>query len=301
MATFNGAKYLPEQLDSIAAQTFGAWSLWVGDDGSTDETEQILQEFGAKGHPLHIRQSGGFGSATNFMSLLANLPSVEGAPDWIAFTDQDDVWLPDKLERGVTALRQYPDTTPALYCSRTWVTNSTLTRRVPSAPMPRQPSFKNALVQNIAAGNTILLNPAAAELVRAAASEAGPVVMHDWWVYLLVTGAGGIVEYDNTPTLLYRQHARNVIGANLGVRARLRRIAMVLNGEFRRRNDVNLAALGRSAHRLIPANRDIVRSFSEARQSSLLLALAAMLSLGLYRQTTASTWALWCAVLLRRV
>ena len=104
------------------------------------------------------------------MSLIDTMEELTPRGTWMAFSDQDDVWLPDRLARGVAALGGHSG--PALYCSRTWITDERLESRRLSAPRPRSLGFRNALVQNVASGNTILLNAAAADLVRDAAAEA---------------------------------------------------------------------------------------------------------------------------------
>lgn len=297
MGVHNGARHLGAQLDSLLAQDHGDWHLIASDDGSTDESRAMLAAFAAETGRAELRDGPRQGAAANFMALAAGLPA---APGWVAFSDQDDVWLPDRLSRGQAAMAATEG--PALYCSRTWVAAPDLTRRRLSAPRPRPPSFANALVQNIAAGNTMLLNPDAAALVRAAAAEAGAVVVHDWWVYQIVTGAGGQVIHDDRPTLIYRQHGGNQIGANDGWAARLRRLWQVADGTFAGWNRVNVAALRRSAARLTPAARETLEGFAALPHLPGARArLAAARALGLYRQTRAQDAALWLAVATGRV
>ena len=301
LAVRNGAPDLPDQLDSIARQTHRNWRILASDDGSMDATRDILEGFAADGHALTLLDGPRQGAAENFMALIRAMPAHAPAESWLAFCDQDDVWLPDRLSRGIAALEAADPEQPALYCSRTWITDAALRGRRLSMPRPRPPSFRNALVQNIAAGNTILLNPPAARLAAAAATEAGPVVVHDWWIYQIVTGAGGRVVHDDRPTLLYRQHEVNEIGANDTTRARARRIRMLLQGHFRDWNEVNIAALRRSAHRLTPENARLLEEFDAMRSRGVPGRLAGIRRLGLYRQSRASSAALWLAALLGRL
>ena len=219
----------------------------------------------------------------------------------MAFCDQDDVWLPDKLSRGIATLGDSEDPRPSLYCSRSWITDTALGQRRLSAARPRPPSFRNALVQNVASGNTILLNPAATRLVEEAAQKIERVVVHDWWVYQLITGAGGRVVHDDTPTLLYRQHDVNQIGSNDTRLARLRRIRQLLEGHFRDWNEVNIAALSRLEEYLTPENQEILAEFVAMRRGPMPARLARLWRLGLYRQSTISTFALWVALVLNRI
>ncbi|MGY9045535.1 hypothetical protein P775_06840 [Puniceibacterium antarcticum] len=301
MAVYNGGRHLREQLDSIALQDHRDWQVLASDDGSTDGSDSELDRF-AVAHQLTRMEGPRRGnSADNFLSLIRRAGDhlLEGA--WISFCDQDDVWLPDKLSRGVAALYDLPKGRPGLYCSRTWITDETLTTRRLSRPRPRPTGFRNALVQNIASGNTILLNPAAAALVRAAAAEVKEVVVHDWWLYQIVTGAGGWVAHDDAPSLLYRQHGVNQIGANDTTWARLWRIYQLLRGDFRKWNRINIAALTASAHRLTPQNRARLERFAKVHNSGLWGRLSGLARLGLYRQNHASTIALWVSALLGRL
>lgn len=299
MAVRNGAALLPEQLDSFARQQHRNWSLLAGDDGSTDDSRAVLERFAEAGHDVRIIEGPRRGAWANFLRLVQALPEHAPAGTWVAFSDQDDVWLPERLSRGLAQLPA--DGPPALYCSRTWITDVGLRGRRLSAPRPRPPSFRNALVQNIASGNTILLNPAAVRLLVAASKEPEELVVHDWWVYLLITGAGGVVVHDDTPTILYRQHSGNQIGANDGMRARLRRAGMILDGTFRSWHDANIDALRRSAHRLTAENRQILDEFAALRGCWAGARVSRLARLGLYRQSRLSSLALWVAAASGRV
>lgn len=305
MAVYNGGAVLAEQLDSIAQQDFDNWTLLASDDGSTDDSVATLTAFredmARKGRRVVCLTGPGEGAAPNFLSLVRAMGTYLPAGSWLAFSDQDDVWMPDRLSRGRMALEALPDDRPALYCSRTLITDHALASRRISAPRPRPACFCNALVQNIASGNTILLNPKAAALVMAAAQEVGEIVVHDWWIYQLVTGAGGHVVHDDEPTLLYRQHAGNQIGANDQLFARLKRIRQLLRGDFVDWNTINLAALRASAHRLTPENRARLEAFGAMRAASLPSRLRQLARLRLYRQSRGAHYALWLAAVLGRL
>lgn len=305
MGLHNGASDLEAQLQSFAGQSHTAWDLTVSDDASSDAGPDIVRDFATRmrsaGHRVDLVAGPVAGFAANFLSLIARPPD-NGS--WLALSDQDDVWLPDRLARGIRALRALPADMPTLYCSRTWITDAALQQRRLSARFARPPGFHNALVQNIVAGNTILLNPAAAALTCRAAAEAARVpglAAHDWWCYQLITGVGGAVVHDSEPTLLYRQHANNLIGANDSWRARGRRIGMLLSGEFADWNTANIAALGASAARLTDENRAVLQRFAGLRGRPLLARIRDFAALGLYRQGRLGQAALWLALLLGRV
>jgi hypothetical protein len=139
--------------------------------------------------------------------------ALRGGSTFFAFSDQDDVWLPEKLAHAVTALEEVTADRPALYfCGRTLV-DSTL-RPIGQAPaLRRPPGFPAALTQNVIPGCCMILNRTAAELIVAA--EVPDRTWHDWWCYLVVTAGGGLVIPGNSPDILYRQHDGNLIGEPL--------------------------------------------------------------------------------------
>jgi len=130
----------------------------------------------------------------------------------------------------------------------------------------------------------MVFNNAARALLREAGEDT-PVITHDWWAYMVVTGCGGQVFYDTEPTLRYRQHNGNLVGMNATWPARFKRIRMLFQGRFRMWNDSNIAALRAISHRLAPKNREILERFATARQVSLIPRLIHLKRSGIYRQT----------------
>jgi len=297
----NGARFLGEQLDSIAGQNMPDWELIVSDDGAQDDGGlQTVRRFArtAAAHRVRLVRGPQAGAARNYLSLLGRAP--EHATH-AAFADQDDVWLPEKLARAVAALETVPAGRPGLYCSASWVCDAELGHRRRSRRLRRPAGFVHALVQNIAGGNTMVMNRAALTLAQAAAREVEAVASHDWWLYQIVSGAGGEVLYDPEPGLLYRQHDDNLLGANSGLSAALSRVSLVLKGRLRDWTDINVAALQASAHRLTEANRQRLRLFAQARQMPLPARLMALRRLGIYRQSPIDTAGLWVAAILNRL
>lgn len=301
MAVYNGADYLDAQLSSLAAQHHENWQLLASDDGSCDNSLRCLKSFQSKGHQVDIVKGPKQGAGMNFLYMIREAPKYTAPGGWLAFCDQDDVWLPERLSRGQKALQAGDPVQPALYCSRTFITDENMENQRLSAARPRPPSFRNALSQNIASGNTILLNRAATQLVLEAAHEVTDIIIHDWWVYLLITGAGGRVVHDDIPTILYRQHGGNVIGANDRLLARLRRVWLILRGTYRTWNSSNIMALRASEHRLAGPEKIILEDFSAMRARRFWGRLLAMRKLRLYRQTSVGTVGLWIAVLMKRL
>jgi len=219
MATFNGYPWLSWQLSSLLAQTHINWSLWVSDDGSSDETLRLLEDFGVAnpGRLARIIDGPRNGAAANFLHLLCH-PDLPAGP--VAFCDQDDVWMPDKLTHAVEVLSTSGDK-PAVWAARYLVSDEALAYSTPSAIWTRPPSFANAMVQNILSGHTLTLNALALAVLRKVGVTNVP--HHDWWVYLVMTAIGAKVHVDDRIVLYYRQHDRNVMGArNLMRLARFR-------------------------------------------------------------------------------
>ncbi|KIN62878.1 Glycosyl transferase, group 2 family protein [Sulfitobacter noctilucicola] len=292
MGVRDGALHLEEQLKSIADQTHKNWNLIASDDGSTDQSRDILHRFSHSFPDRVSIQSGPErGFSANYMSLIATLKPDAGH---VCFADQDDVWLPRKLTNSVKALSSH--VAPALSCGRHYVWHSGNDRKFASAKMSRPFTFRNALIENVAAGNTMMINPPAARLAQAAALRSGPVFAHDWWLYLLMTGVSGAILFDNsTPDILYRQHARNQIGAGVGMVQQIRRKLGVLRGLFTERLDGNIAALTLVSDLLTPDARQILEQFEQARTQEGLARLLALRSVAPYRQSKMHTLGFWGA------
>lgn len=176
-----------------------------------------------------------------------------------------------------------------VYVCRTVLVGADLRRRGLSRQHPRGPSFGNALVQNILAGNTLVLSPAAGRILAEsvpAARRAG-VPHHDWWVYQVLAGAGARIECDPEPGLLYRQHGGNHMGHHGPVQGRLRRMGIVMRRGYAGWIDQNLAGLEGCAELLTPEHRIHLADFATARRRGGLALAEAMQRLGIHRQTPA--------------
>jgi glycosyltransferase involved in cell wall biosynthesis len=283
LCTYQGQKYLAEQLDSFSAQRHTNWVVWASDDGSVDETLAILDRYQKKwpAGSLHILAGPATGFVTNFLALTCK-STIQA--DYYAYSDQDDIWGVEKLERAVQWLNSVPANIPALYSARTRLVDAENVEIGLSPLFSRPPSFANALTQNIGGGNTMVFNHAARSLLCEAGKDLS-VVTHDWWVYIVVTGCGGKVFYDNTPTLRYRQHDGNLIGMNANWSARFKRIRLLWQGQYRNWNSSNLAALQKLQEKLTPESREILEWFVKARQMSLIPRLISLWRSGIYRQT----------------
>lgn len=294
LALYNGAHFLAEQLASFDSQHHEDWRLIVSDDGSQDAGPQILRRW-ARAHPAHevaLVAGPGRGFGANFLSLVARSDTRSG---YYAFADQDDVWLPGKLNAALERLRAVAPGRPALYFAGRIVCDHTLLPTGRLGIGARPPAFADALAQNVAGGNTIVMNRAALRLLQAAGRRAGEVPYHDWWAYQVVSGAGGQIVADPRPVLLYRQHGGNVIGADLGLRAALRRARRLLRGDFRGIYARQIAAVGSAGAYLTPANRQLVERVLAARAQGGLTGLRALARTGLRRQGRAGALTLLLA------
>lgn len=299
LCTYNGQQYLPEQLDSFVNQLHDNWEVWASDDGSTDETLSILNAYQNKWPEgrLWLSQGPARGFAANFLTLTCD-PRIQA--DYYAYSDQDDVWDADKLTRALRWLETLPVDVPGLYCARTCLVDSANQEIGMSPLFDKPPSFANALMQNIGGGNTMVFNNAARALLREAGVNTSTIT-HDWWAYLVVTGCGGQVFYDKSPTLRYRQHEDNVIGTNANWLARFKRIYMLLRGDYRDWNDRNIAGLYMLEHRLTQENRETLHRFAQSRHMGLIPRLITLKRCGIYRQTFIGNVGLLAAAILGKI
>ncbi|MGQ7366257.1 glycosyltransferase family 2 protein [Streptococcus suis] len=210
MSTYNGQQFLAEQIRSIQEQTFADWSLLIRDDGSSDQTKDLLQDFARQDSRIRlidIEEQKNLGVIKSFHRLLR----YEKA-DYYFFSDQDDVWLPDKLEVSLREAQSYPADQPLMVYMDLTVVNQDL--QVMTESMIRSQSHHantqlvQELTENTVTGGVAMINHALAELW----SGTEDILMHDWYLALLASALGKLVFIDR-PGELYRQHADNVLGA----------------------------------------------------------------------------------------
>ena len=297
---YDGNQHLRAQVTSILHQTYRHFTLFIADDCSPREIDLerlALDADDASKIRIGIRNSN-LGFVRNFLQALATL---EKDYDYFAFSDQDDVWYPDKLERALKELQAFSGEEPVLYCARTMITDELCQADLNASPsFTKPPSFANALLQNIATGNSMVFNKAARDLI-VQTSRGNDVVAHDWWSYLIIAGAGGHVLFDPEPCLRYRQHPANVIGLQDGWSDRLRRIGSMLAGSRRRHYSINFAALMNNRDRLTPENQRILDDVITARQSGLFKRLYLFKRSGIHSQRLIGTLGLILGIVLNRI
>ncbi len=219
LASYNGEKYIREQLDSILNQTFSDLSIVISDDLSTDGTPAIIREYEEQypGRVRSLRNSERSGSAqNNFFRLLKS-----EADDYIMLCDQDDVWLPDKVEVTLREMKkleaEWGEAVPLLVHGDLSVTDKeggilhqSMAEYQKIAVYDNR--FSHYLVENNITGNTVMINRALLEFIADVPKEC---VMHDWWLGLLASCFGRI-SYIDHPLVLYRQHGENQMGSKSG-------------------------------------------------------------------------------------
>ena len=216
MATYNGEKFLREQLDSIISQSYQDWQLLIRDDGSDDNTISIVEEYASR-LPAKMRlikdDNNHLGASLNFGKLLEQTDT-----EYIMFSDQDDIWLPNKVELTLNAMKNAekinPDK-PILIHTDLKVIDSQL-RTIANSLWNYQKLFPETgdnlnkiMAHNVVTGCTVMINDAAKAVSIPIPPEA---IMYDWWLALNVCRNGKIVHLPIQP-ILYRQHTDNQIGA----------------------------------------------------------------------------------------
>lgn len=263
MSTYNSVKYVEAQVDSILAQNNVGIRLWIRDDGSTDRTVDLLNDKYGHDHRVTISYGKNLGPAASFMAALFSCNVV---CDYYGFSDADDVWLPNKVEHSIGRLAELPVTEPAAVVTRLEVVDQELRPLGYTAVPEKGLSFRNALIQTVATGNAMTMNRAAFYKLRSAFPKF--VVMHDAWVYLVITAFGRFL-YSDSPTLLYRQHAANVIGTKHSWRRRMaQRIGRLLSptDAYRRQAEEFYRLFG---HYLDPQKNKDIRGYLDYRSTFL--------------------------------
>ncbi len=255
MGTRNGGAFLRQQLASLAAQDHPHWSLWISDDGSTDATLPLIRAFAQDSpNPVVVLRGPQKGMAANYLGLLCH-PDLPPGP--VAFADQDDLWLPHHLTRGLTAIAHSPSPAGQVYCAHRMLLREGHAPRAMRWRGQAPANFRNALVECRTPGSGLMLDAAAVALARRGGVVDAP--FWDWWITLLLTGAGATVIQDTRPGLFYRAHGGNHLGPRAGLRAALWRMNKLGDGTYRNWACRNLAMLEPHMDLLTPANQSILR------------------------------------------
>ena len=210
MSTYNGQQFLAEQIRSIQEQSYTDWTLFIRDDGSSDNTKEILKDFERQDSRIHLidsDKSDNLGVIKSFHKLVNH-----DRADYYFFSDQDDVWLPNKLELSLKEAQNYLADFPLMVYMDLKVVNQDLKIMTESMVKSQSHHANTELVQelteNTVTGGVAMINHALAEMWQ----ETDDILMHDWYLALLASAFGNLVFIDQ-PGELYRQHSDNVLGA----------------------------------------------------------------------------------------
>lgn len=218
MATYNGSKFIKQQIDSIIVQSFSDWELLVHDDGSTDDTVNIIKDYVQKDSRVKLLDDGlKFHSSTaNFIHLLKN---ADKSADYICLCDQDDVWSEKKLEILLSEIEKTGKKNEVPVCLSTDVSliDSEGRKYIESfwqyAHVFTKSDFKTLVLENTATGCTMIFNRKTLDYVSLLSdSEISNIIQHDWYI-ALVCAADGIYKQIEVPLVGYRQHNENEVGA----------------------------------------------------------------------------------------
>lgn len=219
LSTYNGEKYLEEQLESLFNQKEVEVQIIVRDDGSTDKTIEILNKYKNK-KLLQWYQGKNLGPAKSFLELIANAKEV----DYYAFCDQDDVWNNYKLKIAIDKIEKVKSDIPILYCANYQLVDSNL-NKLPDQFHASTTKFSEALASSCCTGCTVIFNKNLLNILKMYTPKI--VVMHDDWAHKVCLAVGGKVIYDDNKVLMYRQHGNNADGG-------IRSLKSKISGVFKR-------------------------------------------------------------------
>ena len=230
LASYNGEKYISEQIESILAQTYKNFRIIIRDDGSNDNTVKIIHDY-QKRYPeiiTVISDNAKCGSPTsNFFEILKYADS-----NYIMFSDQDDFWFPEKISTTLSEMQklesQYGNNTPILVFAASQATDETLKPLNPDSTPKKIPEnllrLNRLLVENCGVGGCVLM--ANRVLYKNIGSYSPEIMIHDWW-FAIYASACGIIRYIPKNLMFYRQHGNNSFGSIKlrGLRYRLKRFS----------------------------------------------------------------------------
>ena len=216
MSTYNGGRYLENQIESLLNQDGVEVEILARDDGSKDRTLKILEEYKEAKSNFNFYIGKNLGPAGSFLDLMKHAPEA----DFYALCDQDDTWLPDKLKIAVDAIdkevNKGKNGTPILYYGMPrFADNDGNLLMGPKGIYEKSLDFPSCLIKSNSTGCTMVFNRALLELINS--KTPGPITMHDEWLHKVCLAVGGVLIYDEDVHILYRQHGGNTIGGQLSL------------------------------------------------------------------------------------
>jgi rhamnosyltransferase len=242
MATYNGEKYISTQIDSVIEQTYKNWELWIRDDCSNDKTIAIIKRYSAKDYRinLYIDNLGNLGALGNFSTLLENIKYE----NYVMFCDQDDFWLPFKIEITLAKMKDQEcitDKPILIYSPLQKVDNDLKTIKTKTYNLPTDITINKIISQNFIYGCTMMLNN---ELIKLSNPMSKKAENHDYWI-AMIAAQYGIIKVVDKVTILYRQHDNNVSGSykDSFFVARLKRLFTDKYNEYQKQKNIMIKAL----------------------------------------------------------
>lgn len=222
LSTYNGEKYLKEQLDSIISQNIDhTVDILIRDDGSKDHTIDIIKDYMKRNANIKLIVGDNIGCTPSFFKLL----EIADQYDYYCICDQDDIWLEDKIETAISTLEKDKEQ-PALYGGCSYLVNNDLEKLSTTSKKRREINFYNTAIQNIIPGHTQVLNNNLLKLINKE-MDYEKIYYYDSWIVNIAAIKGKII-FDNTPHTLYRQHTDNVLGYGISrlswIKERVRRV-----------------------------------------------------------------------------
>ena len=207
MSTYNGEKFIKEQLDSILNQTYKNLEVVVRDDGSKDKTVEIVKEYMKKYPNIVLHEGENLGFIKSFFELLTLAEA-----DYYAYADQDDVWMENKIELAVNSLNVLDDTKPNMAFGNSDYYDEEM-KFMSAGPKNKKVSFLKALFSCCGQGMTMTVNKKTRDMIIDNTPKT--CFFHDWWTYLVCIGLGN-VAYDNVTTVKYRRRKENATSEGQG-------------------------------------------------------------------------------------
>ena len=299
MASFNGQDFIFEQISSIFKQKNFIVHLYISDDGSIDNTLDQINNYKRQNpeNKIVILEGPRDGYSKNFFSIVKR---IDINYDIYAFADQDDIWLPQKLERALKLIQK--NDLPKIYFSRTTIIDERGKILTKSGLVKKEITFRNSLIQSIGGGNTLCLNNSSFNIIRTTTKNySKKLTSHDWLSYILISAIGGSIFYDSESFVLYRQHKKNIIGSNKLKFSQLTRLYnLFYKKQFSDWNKWNIDFLSNSVLEMGNENEETLNHFIQCRDKSLLVRIKGFFKSGIYRQSTFETIAIFVAIVFRR-
>ena len=227
MSSFNGEKYIEEQIKTILSQKGEEVDLYINDDGSTDNTVKIIKSFNSKN--IFLTQIKYDNFYESFLNTLLNVPDNY---EYYAFSDQDDIWNEKKIEKAISFIKVSKNKAGALYGSRTLITDAYGKILTKGKKNIFKPSFANCLVQNMFPGNTMVFTQEVKNLIRKCGNFKF-AISHDWYIYIVSAANGVDLMLDNNAYIKYRQHGDNAIGENISFFNSWQRLVGLFSGQIK--------------------------------------------------------------------